>query len=212
MSVKIKICGIRNLEAAITAVDAGADFLGFNFVPTSQRYIDPMFAQKIIKLVKGKVKIVGVFQNAKVSDVNDITSKLGLDFVQLHGKEDDDYISNVAVPVIKSFKVDDVIHNTKAAYILLDRVKQGEGKMVDLEKAAKLVSNFLLFYTGGLNPDNVAEVVKKVKPFAVDVAGGVEIKGIQDLEKIRLFIKNAKGVSIWKDILENMAGGMYQKC
>lgn len=196
MSTKVKICGIRDIEAAIAADDAGADFLGFNFVPTSQRYIDPMFAQKIIKLVKGKVKIVGVFQNAKVSDVNDIVSKLGLDFVQLHGKEDDDYISNVAVPVIKSFKVDDVIHNTKAAYVLLDRVKQGEGKMVDLEKAAKLAANFPLFYTGGLNPDNVAKVVKKVKPFAVDVAGGVETKGIQDLEKIRLFIKNAKGVSV----------------
>lgn len=197
MSVKIKICGIRNLEAAITAVDAGALFLGFNFVPTSQKYIDPMLAQKIIKLVKDKVQVVGVFQNAKASYINDVVSKLGLDFVQLHGKEDNNYINNLAVPVIKSFKVDDAaIHNTKAAYILLDRNRQGEGRMVDLEKAANLAANFLLFYAGGLNPENVAEVIKKVQPFAVDVAGGIETDGMQDIQKIKEFIQNAKGVSL----------------
>lgn len=192
MSVKVKICGIRSLEAAITAVDADADFLGFNFVPTSQRYINPMFAQKIIKEVKDKVQVVGVFQNAKASYINDVISKLGLDFVQLHGEENNDYISSITVPVIKSFKVDDAIHNTKAAYILLDRVRQGEGRMVDLEEAANLAADFLLFYAGGLNPENVVEVIKRVQPFAVDVASGVETKGVQDINKIRSFIKNAK--------------------
>lgn len=196
MSVKIKICGIRSIEAAKAAVDAGADFLGFNFVPASKRYIDPMFAAKIISLVKGRVKVVGVFQNAKASYVNDIASRLGLDFVQIHGKEDNNYINNLVVPVIKSIKVDDVIHNTKAAYILLDRVRQGEGRMVDLEKAANLAADFPLFYAGGLTPDNVAEVIKKVQPFAVDVAGGIETNGLQDIQKIKEFIQNVKGVSI----------------
>lgn len=196
MQVKVKICGIKNIEAAKTAVKAGANFLGFNFVRSSQRYIDPAVALPIINSVRDTVKIVGIFQNMEVVKVNEIASNLHLDFVQLHGIENNEYISKVDIPVIKSITVDDRLDRIKAAYFLLDRSNRGEGEMVDLEKAANLVTNVPMFVAGGLTTDNVASVVRRVKPFAVDVAGGIETNGYQDIEKIKLFIKNAKGESL----------------
>lgn len=173
--VKVKICGIRSLEAAKTAIDAGAHFLGFNFVPSSKRYIKPEDALRIINPIRGKVKIVGVFQNANLDDINHLALKLGLDFVQLHG-------SSAEINTILS--VD---------FFLLDRTKQGTGKMVNFKKAQKIAKKKPIFLAGGLTPANVIEAVKKVQPFAVDVAGGIETNGKQDLEKIKAFIKNAKG-------------------
>ncbi len=107
MKTKVKICGIRTLEAAQTAVDAGADFLGFNFVKTSKRYIEPEKALEIIKLIKSKVKTVGVFQDEKAETANEIALLLNLDFVQLHGVENSEYIKSIKVPVIKSIILDD---------------------------------------------------------------------------------------------------------
>lgn len=193
---QVKICGIRSLEAALVSIKVGADFLGFNFVSSSKRYIKPGDALRIINQVKGKVKIVGVFQNANLNDVNKIALELGLDFVQLHGVESISYINKVGRPVIKSITLDEQVHEMISPYVLLDRVKQGKGKMVNFAKAAELAAKFSLFYAGGLNPDNVVEVITKVRPFAVDVAKGIEINGEQDIDKIRLFLKNAKGVNI----------------
>lgn len=192
MITRVKICGVKTLDAAKVATEEGADFLGFNFVSTSKRYIIPADAKEIINIVKGKVKVVGVFQDADIKQVNDVALSLGLDFVQLHGNENNAYINNVSVPVIKVIKADDQIDNSPAAYVLLDRVKQGEGEMVDLKKAANLAAKTKLFYAGGLTPDNVAGIIKEVKPFAVDVASGIETDDKQDENKIRSFIKNAK--------------------
>ena len=192
MSVKVKICGIRSTEAARAAVDAGAHFLGFNFVPGYKRYISPAIASEIINLVRNTIKIVGVFKDAGVAEVNKIASDLKLDFVQLHGNENNDYINKVGIPVIKSITMNGQPENINAEYFLLDRPKRGKGRMVDLEKASILAANFPLFFAGGLMPSNVSMVVRQVKPFAVDVAGGIETNGVQDLDKIRLFIRNAK--------------------
>lgn len=196
MQTKVKICGIRNIEIAKAAVKLGADFLGFNFVPGSKRNIDPDIALEIINSVRGEVKIVGVFQDAKINEVNKIASDLKLDYIQLHGREDNEYINEVAIPVIKSITIKGQPAKIKADYFLLDRPKRGQGKMVDLEKAHHLAVSFPLFYGGGLTADNVSKVVRKVKPFAVDVAGGIETNDHQDLEKIKLFIRNAKGVNL----------------
>ncbi len=192
--MQVKICGIRSIEAAKAAVEAGAGFLGFNFVQSSKRYIIPTTALEIINSIRGKVKIVGVFQNADIAEVNKIASNLKLDYIQLHGNEDKNYIDNVGVPVIKFITLDDQPEEIRADYFLLDRSKRGKGKMVNLEKATQLAANYPLFFAGGFTPDNVSMVVKQVKPFAVDVAGGIETDGYQDLEKIKLFIENAKGV------------------
>lgn len=191
MSVKVKICGIRTIAAAKAAINAGADFSGFNFVPTSKRFIDPDKALKIIKVIKGKIKIVGVFQNERLEKVNQLVKDLQLDFVQLHGQENNDYINKVGLPAIKAVRIDDKV-NLETPYILIDRNEQGKGQMINLEKAAKLAVKFPIFLAGGLTPDNVAAVIKQVKPFAVDVAGGIETDGRQDLQKIKEFVKKAK--------------------
>lgn len=178
MKVKVKICGIRSLETAKAAVEAGADFLGFNFVTTSKRYIKSESAKKIIGKLKRGVKIVGVFQNAEIDYINKIANLLSLDFVQLQEKR-----------IIKSVR-------NKTIYSLVDRKIQGKGAMVDLNKARLLTKKSQTFFAGGLNPDNVEKVIKKVRPYAVDVAGGIETNGVEDIQKIKKFIKNAKGVEI----------------
>jgi phosphoribosylanthranilate isomerase len=197
MKVQVKICGVQDLKSAEAAVAAGADFLGFNFVPTSKRYIDPKDAKKIIKEIRGKTNVVGVFQNASSDAVNEVSELLDLDFVQLHGEEDEDYMKKIKKRIIKKYNLYSFTElNENSKYVLLDREVQGEGKMLDLKKAAKISNVFSIFFSGGLTPENVADVVKKVKPFAVDVAGGVETNGKQDRKKIKQFVHNAKGATI----------------
>ncbi|PIU37424.1 N-(5'-phosphoribosyl)anthranilate isomerase [Candidatus Roizmanbacteria bacterium CG06_land_8_20_14_3_00_34_14] len=178
MKVKVKICGIKTLEAAQTAINAGADFLGFNFVPSSKRYIKPKLAEKIISQIKNNVKIVGVFQNIKTDYINKIVKLLDLDYVQLHEKK--------------------IIRSTKniSIYRLIDRKIQGSGQIPDLEEAQKLAKQNNIFFAGGLTPDNVEQIIKKIRPYSVDVAGGIETNGVQDNKKIRDFIYKVKEIKI----------------
>lgn len=208
MIVKVKICGVRSIKAAKAAIETGADFLGFNFVPTSKRFIKPLLAAEIINQIRGKVYIVGVFQNETLELVNTITRQLGLDFVQLHGQETINYCQQIRRKIIKAFSLAaetsiNKLEGTISRYsdslypgslYLIDRKIQGSGKMVDLKKAVNLATRYQIFFAGGLNPDNVADVISRVHPFAVDVAGGVETNDYQDLGKIKLFVKNAKRV------------------
>jgi phosphoribosylanthranilate isomerase len=204
MQVKVKICGNRSLEAAKVAINFGADFMGFIFVKSSKRYIDPTEAQDIMMKIKHD-STVGVFQNEDLFTVQTISQELMLDFVQLHGTESPEYCRQIDVPVMKvfsvgnDFSVEEIakqMEQYEVAYYMLDRKVQGKGEMVDLEKAAALAKRFPIIYSGGLTPENVGEVVEKVKPFGVDVAGGIETDGMQDVEKIKLFLKNAKGESV----------------
>jgi len=196
MKVQVKICGIRSIESALAAVSAGADFIGFNFVPSSKRYIDPKICRELINHIRNRISVVGVFQNQPIDEVNMIADMLNLDFVQLHGEEDELYIRKISRPIIKRIDGANIAQNVKTKFQLLDRKKQGKGDMVDLEKAKNLAAQFDIFFAGGLTPENVVAVIKKVKPFAVDVSGGIETNGKEDSEKIKQFIKNAKGVEI----------------
>ena len=192
MNVKIKICGIRTSKDAFAAIDSGADYLGFNFVPDSRRFVDPMFAAKIIAMIKDKIQTVGIFQNADVAVVKKVAKQLGLDFVQLHGQENSEYIKQIHSRVIKA------IHSPAEAplysvdYLLLDRARQGEGRMVDAREARAVADTRPIFLAGGLTPYNVARAIRKIRPFAVDVASGIESDGVPDVRKIREFIENAK--------------------
>ena len=203
MKVKVKICGIQTLEAAQAASDAGADFLGFNFVRSSKRYIEPKKAKEICsQLRSNSINIVGVFQNEKFDVVNKLVSSLKLDYVQLHGNESPEYISLIqGTGIIKSFSLDadfdleetmKKISKYKADYILLDRKKQGRGELLNLDKVSRLTKLFPIILAGGLYPENVSRVLSIAKPYAVDVAGGVEVNGKKDKEKIVQFIKLAK--------------------
>lgn len=205
MKVSVKICGIRSVESAVAAVDAGADFIGLNFVPTSKRKVREETAQSIIEAVKNQVKVIGVFQNAELNYVNETAEQLGLDFVQLHGNENQSYCEQIKTDIIKAVSLksgetaEDVIQEMKAIdvpFFLLDRERQGRGDLVNTEVAGKLAKEFKLFLAGGMTPENVAWFVSEVKPFAVDVAGGIETDGKEDFGKIRKFIMNAKGVKL----------------
>jgi len=200
----VKICATRSLEAASAAIDAGAEFLGLVFTPHIKTHtVDMKVAREIGKKMKGKIKLVGVFQNMPLRIVQKIIKDCNLDYAQFHGDESPEYIKNISIKVIKAFRLTGEFDVEKARsemqkyrvdMYLVDRIKQSEGPMLNLEKVNVLAKEFLLAFAGGLNPENVAEVITKVKPKMVDVASGVETNGEQDLKKIKQFIMNAKGV------------------
>lgn len=199
--VAIKICGIRRLTSAQAAVDAGVDFLGFNFIPLSKRYIYPEAAKEIALHIRGKIKLVGIFKDAKIEDVNKIREMVGLDFVQLHGNESPDYVKKIhGAKVIKTFTEDkiqaDIIKGYKISYILLDRKKQGQGKGVDKAEARIIASQFPTFLAGGLQAQNVIEAIETIQPFGVDIAGGIETRGSENAMKIKRFVEAVKGVRL----------------
>lgn len=204
MKVKIKICGIQSMEDAQNSILAGTDILGFNFIQSSSRFIGPDKAYGIISNLNSDIQIAGVFQNEKLEKVQEITDKLQLDFVQLHGEETPVYSFQIKnTNVIKVFKLfsdfdpKDVLDrmnrfNYMNHIFLLDRKIQGEGSALDPERVRFLTDYKRIFLGGGLGVHNVAEAVKKANPYGVDVAGGVETEGKKDSEKLRRFIQNVK--------------------
>ncbi|OGK20206.1 hypothetical protein A3C23_03165 [Candidatus Roizmanbacteria bacterium RIFCSPHIGHO2_02_FULL_37_13b] len=199
MNVKVKICGIRTAHDAKIAVSAGADFLGFNFIPKSKRYINPKSAKTILSNISVSIQVVGVFQNQDLSYVNELIGYLSLDLVQLHGKENIKYIKNVKSKVIKMVGVDsNEFHKLSkhVSFFLLDRKYQGRGKLVDPKKARLLSQSQPLFIAGGLTPENVGMVVRTVRPIGVDVASGIETNSLPSEQKIINFISNAKAVKL----------------
>ena len=196
--VKVKICGIKTFEAAQTAFDEGADFLGFNFVPNSKRFIKPELAKEMIKRLSNSTIIVGVFMNEDSYKVNRLIDYLGLDFVQLHGNESPKYIESIknagiikTFPLPAQFNIEKTIKNFKkykVDYFLLDREKQGKGELLDPDKVHQLTAIFPIILAGGLTIENVADVVHSARPQVVDVAGGVESNGKKDRLKIKKFI------------------------
>lgn len=199
---KVKLCGIRDLAAAQAVIAAGADYLGFNFVPESKRFIQPQDALSIIDAIRGQVAVVGVFRDAPLVAVTKVARELGLDFVQLHGEETAAYARQVGVPVIKAVAVDpdsdaavlaaEVRQYSPGTIFLLDRHTQGVGEPVGHKLAAELASQFPCFLAGGLAPNTVADAVRSVRPYGVDVAGGVEREGRTDPELVQLFIRQVK--------------------
>lgn len=202
--VKVKICATRSLEAARVAVDNGADFLGFVFTPNTKTHsVDVKVAEEICKRLKREINLVGVFQNMPLEYVKKIIHDCNLDYAQFHGDENQDYVDQIDIKTIKAFRfVGDFnvesarkqMKEFRVDFYLLDRIKQSEGPMLSLEKVAILAQEFPLFFAGGLTPENVASVVKIVSPFIADVASGVETNGEQDMEKIKKFILEAKGM------------------
>ncbi len=205
MKVQVKICGMQKIEDAQFAIAAGADFLGFIFVKDSKRAIEVDVAKEIIKKVRGKISLVGVFKNNPLEEVNSLCNELGFDLVQLHGVEDQEFCQKVICPVIKSFglstdfSVDETIKKMKkytVKYYLIDRLQPGEGEALIHANAAEISKSFPLFFAGGLTPKNVGEVVEIIKPFAVDVITGVKTNGEFDFGKMKKFVINAKGVTL----------------
>lgn len=209
--VKVKICGITNLEDALHACYSGADAVGFIIYPKSKRFIKAKEVRKITSQLPPFLTKVGVFVNEDPRDVLEILSYAHLDFAQLHGDEtpqECEYIG--ANRVIKVFRLrteEDVEkirpYAGKVRAILLDtydsKVYGGTGKPFNWELAIKVKEEFPeipLILSGGLNPENVKRAVETVRPYAVDVSSGVEAEaGVKEREKVEAFVKKAKCVS-----------------
>lgn len=202
--VKIKICGITRAEDGLSAVEAGADFIGVNFYPPSPRYLAPEAAARLVREVGNQVKWVGVFVNEQPEIIRGIAARVGLDLAQLHGEESPEFCRNLGLPVVKAFRirsVDDLagLGDFPADYVLVDCYSPGYGgsgltfEWRLLEE--KNLPRGRLFLAGGLTPDNVADAVRAARPFAVDVASGVESEpGMKDRAKLEMFIHNCRTV------------------
>lgn len=219
---RIKICGLTREEDALAAARMGADFLGFVFVPASKRCIDADRAKRIVHYVRGwmkqehdrrlldarcapfvprEIRFVGVFANQPRELVDEVTRHAGLDVVQLHGDETPEDVAAMKLPVIKAFRVGTEIFEPVgyglARWYLFDASGEsgqgGTGKRFDWNLLKALSEEKPFFLAGGLTPETVADAVRTVRPFAVDVATGVEsAPGIKDETKMRAFIDNVR--------------------
>jgi phosphoribosylanthranilate isomerase len=203
MSVRVKICGVTNLVDALLCVEAGADAIGFNFWPGSKRYLEPAEAGTIARALPPTLWKVGVFVNAERAAIERAVGSADLDAVQLHGDETPASCRGFPVKVIKALRVGEggesmveIARGYAVDYFLLDADAGsdygGGGKSFDWQRAAGMPPE-RLFLAGGLRPENVAEAVRRVRPFAVDTASGVESRpGKKDPLKVKEFIRNAK--------------------
>jgi len=202
--VRIKICGITRLEDARLAIELGAHSLGFNFYEKSPRCLSPADAWNILRKLPALVATVGVFVNWDDASVIALAQSLRLSGVQLHGDESELVAARCAkaFPVTKAFRTDanfslsELRRYASACSFLLDAAVStaspsaygGTGQLANCKLAANAAKNFPVLLAGGLNPENVAEAIVAVRPYAVDVASGVESRpGKKDPAKLRAF-------------------------
>jgi phosphoribosylanthranilate isomerase len=199
--VKVKICGITRLEDALAAVRLGADALGFNLWPRSKRYVPPAQARAIVRRLPAFVTAVGVFVDPTRDEVLRAIDQSGVGVAQLHGDEPPELCASLPVPVLKAIRLTGPQALAQlAAYevqaFLLDAPSAGyggSGTTCDWSLAAAVARELSVVLAGGLGPDNVAEAVRAVRPWAVDVASGVEsAPGVKDEERMRRFVERAK--------------------
>jgi phosphoribosylanthranilate isomerase len=203
--VRVKICGVRSLDEARAAVEAGADALGFNFWPESPRYIEAKDARGVIASLPPFISKVGVFVNEEAGRIVGTATSAGVDAVQLHGDETPDFCSRLrladrfkAVTLIKAVRVEteadlEGIWLYPVSAILLDSKIKGDyggtGRRFNWELAIKASGLVPLILAGGLRIENVREAITSVRPFAIDVCSGVESSpGSKDPDKIRAFM------------------------
>ena len=200
----VKICGITRLEDAIAAADLGARALGFNFYRKSKRYIQPEKAKDIIEQLPGHILKVGLFVNSTEKEIEEINSRVEFDLLQFHGDETPEFCKKWGDKVVRAFRIEnenqleEIKKYDFARMIIIDAAIAGQfggtGKLSDWNIAVKAKAYGIpLLLAGGLTSMNVSEGIQKVKPFGVDVAGGVENKfGIKDREKIRAFMHSVR--------------------
>lgn len=199
----IKICGITNSEDAINAYRLGVNAVGFIFAPSPRR-IEPDTAKRIIDILPDHLFKVGVFVNEEIKEVKRIANYCGLNLLQFSGYETPDYCKEFDLPVIKAIHIRDYkdieeIERFQDHFILLDTYSPskagGTGKTFswDIALKAKGLKEFIL--SGGLNPLNVREAIKKVSPWGVDVCSGVEkMEGRKDFSKMVNFVMEVKSL------------------
>lgn len=219
--VRVKICGIRSLEEALMAVNAGADALGFVFAYKSKRYVDPALVREITNILPPFIARVGVFVDASPDEVERIATVSGLTVIQLHGNENPAHYVHLGLPLIKAVKVSLADSKGTAVEVARDlsiklRAWQGvvQGILADSAVLGQFggtgqavpwshpeVQNLFshikavgipLILAGGLHPHNVREAIAVVRPEGVDVSSGVEAAGRKDAHLIHEFMEQVK--------------------
>ncbi len=205
MSVKVKICGITNSADAVAAAEAGADAIGLMFYEKSPRNISIQTAKEVVSQLPQHIIKVGVFVNPSEELVTRVISDCGVGLLQFHGDETPEFCTQFGLMSMKAFRIRDG-ESLRAlpmyltdAWLLDAHVENklggtGEKFNWDLAIEAQKLGR-PIFLAGGLTSENVAEAIRKVKPFAVDVSSGVESSpGKKDHAKVRAFVEAAKKV------------------
>ena len=202
MQVKVKICGMTNLSDALSAVNAGADALGFIFYKKSPRSVNMKIVREIVSKLPPFVDAVGVFVNETAENINKIADRCKLDKVQLHGNESPAFCKKIRRRVIKAFRIKDLqsvkqLSRYSVSSFLLDTFSEddygGTGKVFDWNLAYPAKKYGPVILAGGLTPDNVRKAIQIVQPYGVDVCSGLESNpGFKDHNKMRTFLTNAK--------------------
>lgn len=199
---KVKICGLREPEHVMTAVQAGADAIGFVFAP-SKRRVSLEQAQHLAQQIPEGVLKIGVFVNPTPAELKEAVERVPLDYVQYHGEETPAFIQKQGYPAIKALSVRkkedvQVRANYQVDYYLFDApgtdFKGGSGHTFDwtlLEEVG--IPREKLILAGGLHAENINEAIASVTPFMVDVSSGVETDGVKDPTKIQAFLQAVKG-------------------
>ena len=196
--MKIKICGITNTEDALRAESLGADALGFIFYKKSKRYISPVEVKKITKELSPFTTKVGVFVNDTLQQINKVSEETGINVVQLYGNEDPDTLSNLLLPVIKVFRINDKfdfgqLDNYMDFTILLDKHSDndfgGTGKKFNWEIIPIDIRGKIIL-AGGISIEDLDSLMKKFKPAGIDLSSSLESEpGKKDRKKMEEFFK-----------------------
>jgi len=200
--VEVKICGLTSAEDANAALDFGADYIGFVLFPRSPRAVNAVRLAQILDRVKNRKKAVAVFVNEARRRVEQVARDCGLRAIQLHGDEDPRDFEDMPLPVWRAVSVIENDPEPNPDEWTVERYMfdspsvgryGGTGIQADWEEAAAFAKRRPTMLAGGLNPENVAQAIAKVRPLGVDVSSGVEKSpGVKDLKKLEEFIKNAR--------------------
>jgi len=197
---RVKICGITRIEDALSAIEQGADAIGFVFYPVSPRNVTLEQAKTIVANIPPFVTTVGLFVNAVPSEIKKTFEYVGLDLIQFHGDETPQQCDQTGLPYIKAIRVKSDTNLVQyeadfkdAKALLLDTYTEGlvggTGQVFDWSLIPSTLQKPIIL-AGGLRADNVQQAIEKVHPYAVDVSGGVEVsKGIKDAAKIAAFMR-----------------------
>lgn len=194
--MKAKICGITNIEDAKICAELGADAIGFIFYKKSKRYVEPNIVKEIITQLPPFLIKVGVFVNEDINVVNSIAQEVGVNIIQLHGDESPEYLKDVNLPVIKAFRVNDEfdfskLDNYENCSFLFDSFHKDEYGGTGLKFNWNEIPNKIrkkIILAGGISEENVEEIYRDIKPYAIDISSSVEVspgkKDHKELQKL----------------------------
>ncbi len=202
--VRIKLCGLKRAEDISAANSLKPEYIGFVFAEKSSRRVTSQQAEALKMLLNPDIKAVGVFVNEDVKTVARLLNSDVIDIAQLHGAEEDSYINELKAladkPVIKAFQVKNAAdiaeaQKSRADFVLLDSGK-GSGRRFNWELIRNIDRPY--FLAGGLDTVNIAEAVKSLRPYAVDVSSGIETDGFKDIKKMTAFVNTVRKEDLYE--------------